>query len=125
MTDEIREEVEPLLKSDSRVSFAGWKTADELLEYLCAADFYVQPGGQSVTMQNAICCGCAMVLYPHKSHKPYLQGNGYYIKTVDDMVNVFQKVADNPDVLQTMSSNSMVIARELLDYKKLAARLYY
>jgi glycosyltransferase involved in cell wall biosynthesis len=124
MTDDVRLETEPLIEEDSRISFIGWKTADELMDYLCAADVYVQPGGQSATMQNAICCGCAMILYPHKSHEPYLQGNGYYVKTVEDMRKVFQEIADEPSVLKMMSEKSMKIARELLDYKKLAARLY-
>ena len=116
--------LEPLIEADKRVNYVGWKTADELMEYLCAADVYVQPGGQSATMQNAICCGCAMMLYPHKSHEPYLQGNGYYVQSIEDMRRVFQEIADDSSVLKRMSENSMKIARELLDYRKLAARLY-
>ncbi len=124
MTEDVKEEVETLIEADSRVSFVGWKTADELMEYLCAADVYVQPGGQSATMQNAICCGCAMMLYPHKSHEPYLQGNGYYIESIEDMKRVFQEISANQSVLKDMKEKSMEIAGELLDYKKLAARLY-
>lgn len=124
MTEDVREEAEPLVEADSRISFVGWKAADELIEYLCAADVYVQPGGQSATMQNAICCGCAMMLYPHKSHEPYLHGNGYYVESIEDMKRVFQEISDDPNILKQMKENSMEIARELLDYKKLAARLY-
>lgn len=116
--------LQPLIKADKRVNYVGWKTAYELMEYLCAADVYVQPGGQSATMQNAICCGCAMVIYPHKSHEPYLQDNGYYVKSIRDMKQVFKEIDHNPSMLKRMSDNSMKIARELLDYKKLAARLY-
>ena len=117
--------LKPLINADIRVSYVGWKTADELMEYLCAADVYVQPGSQSATMQNAICCGCSMILYPHKSHEPYLQGNGYYVRTIDDMKEVFQIISNDPNGINKMSENSMRIARELLDYKKLAARLYH
>lgn len=124
MIEDVKEKVEPLIEADSRVSFVGWKTADELMEYLCAADVYVQPGGQSVTMQNAICCVCAMMLYPHKSHEPYLQGNGYYVESIDDMKRVFQEIADNPSVINDMSKNSLKIANEYLDYRKLAQRIY-
>jgi len=124
MTDEVKKDVLPLINADSRIAFVGWKTADELLEYLCAADIYVQPGGQSATMQNAICCGCAMILFPHKSHEPYLQGNGYYVKTVEDMREVFEDIVNKPEKLPIMRQNSMKIAQDLLDYKKLAARLY-
>jgi glycosyltransferase involved in cell wall biosynthesis len=124
MTDEVKKDVLPLINADPRITYLGWKTADELMEYLCAADVYVQPGGQSATMQNAICCGCAMILYPHKSHEPYLQGNGYYVKTIEDMREAFEDIVNEPEKLPIMSKNSMKIARDLLDYKKLAARLY-
>lgn len=124
MTDDVKKVVIPLIEADDRILFLGWKTADELLDYLCAGDVYVQPGGQSATMQNAICCGCVMILYPHKSHEPYLKGNGYYVKTIEDMRKVFQEIADEPSLVDMMRENSKKIAHELLDYKKLAARLY-
>jgi len=114
----------PLIEADKRVDYIGWKTTDELMEYLCAADVYIQPGSQSATMQNAICCGCVMMLYPHKSHQPYLQCNGFYVKTTEDMRRSFKEITDQPSILKTMSDNSMKIAMELLDYRKLAARLY-
>ena len=124
MTEDVGKDVELLINSDSRISFVGWKTADELMEYLCAADMYLQPGSQSATMQNAICCGCPLMLYPHRSHKPYLQGNGFYVKTVDDMAECFRKIESNSEILKEMSMASYEVAHELLDYKKLAARLY-
>lgn len=122
--DEMKPILNPLIQADRRVKFVGWKTVDELMKYLCAADVYIQPGSQSATMQNAICCGCAMMIYPHKSHEPYLQGNGYYVRNVEDIKNIFKKLIDDRKVLKKMSDNSMRIARELLDYRKLAARLY-
>jgi len=124
MTDDVKEIAEPLINSDPRVSFIGWKTADELMDYLCAADVYVQPGSQSATMQNAICCGCAVVLYPHKSHEAYLRGNGYYIESVDDMESIFQEIDNDPSLLEPMRDNSLRLARDILDYGKLARRLY-
>jgi glycosyltransferase involved in cell wall biosynthesis len=116
--------LERLIEADKRVTYAGWKTADELMDYLCAADVYVQPGSQSATMQNAICCGCAMMLYPHKSHEPYLKGNGYFVETVEDMIAGFRRIVDQPELLHQMRVNSFKIARDLLDYRKLALRLY-
>ncbi|MEN6460583.1 MAG: glycosyltransferase family 4 protein [Syntrophomonas sp.] len=122
--EEMKPVLEPLIVADKRVCFVGWKTADELIDLLCAADLYIQPGSQSATMQNAICCGCPVAIYPYKSHEPYLKNNGYYVKSAEDMEKVFQEIIDEPNKLRIMSDNSMKIARELLDYKKLAARLY-
>lgn len=122
--EDMKQVLEPLIEADERVCFAGWKTADELTDLLCGADLYIQPGSQSATMQNAICCGCPVAIYPHKSHEPYINRNGYYIETVDDIKKVIENIADNPEQLKTMSKHSWELARGLLDYKMLAARLY-
>lgn len=113
-----------LIQSDKRINFAGWKQSSELVKYLCAADLYFQPGTQSATMQNAICCGAPVALAPYPSHEPYLKGNGFYAETVEDYIGIFEKVSKNPDILRKMSENSYKIARSLLDYRILAKRLY-
>ena len=122
--DDVRSIAEKMIKADHRVRYEGWKNPDEIIEYLCAADMYVQPGGQSATMQNAICCRCAVMLYPHRSHQAYLMDNGYFVRTTEDMVDCFKSIVDHPHQLLQMSDNSHKIACDLLDYKKLAARLY-
>lgn len=124
----IPEEMEsvllPLIEADERVVFLGWMSSDELIKYLAAADLYVQPGTQSATMQNAICCGTPVALYPYPSHKPYISGNGLLIANESDYKAMFSDIANNKLDLSAMSSASYTIARELLDYKKLASRLY-
>ncbi len=114
----------PLIKSDLRIQFLGWVSSDKLMDYLCAADMYVQPGSQSVTMQNAICCGCPVMLYPHKSHEIYLKENGFFVQTIDDMTDAFKTIAADPGILKDMQKATYKVAHELLDYKKLASRLY-
>lgn len=122
--DDIKETILSFINRDDRIQFLGWKNSDELIDYLCAADMYLQPGSQSATMQNAISCGCPVMLYPYKSHEPYLIENGFYVKTVEDMVNVFKTIDINPKILKVMSKASYDIAYGLLDYRKLADRLY-
>jgi glycosyltransferase involved in cell wall biosynthesis len=114
----------PLIESDHRVHFLGWMNSDELVKYLCAADLYVQPGTQSATMQNAICCGTPVALYPYESHVPYVVDNGIFIKNNADYVGMFSGLAEGQFDLGAMSAASYVIAYDLLDYKKLAERLY-
>lgn len=124
ISDEIRSRIDALIEADKRVSFLGWKSADDLLGYLCACDMYVQPGGQSATMQNAMCVYSPVMLYPHLSHIPYLDGNGYFVTTIEDIIQAFLKISDNPSDLVTMRKNSERVAKEILDYRTLAARLY-
>lgn len=115
----------PLIEADKRIRYLGWRTGEELQEYLCAADLYCQPGSQSVTMQNALCRYCPVMLYPHPAHTAdYDRGEVIWIKTQADMEMVFRSLATDPAQLKPLRENAKKIARELLDYRKLAARLY-
>jgi len=122
--NEIREKLDPLIQRDPRITFLGWKTSSELQEYLCACDLYVQPGGQSATMQNAMCASAPVMIFPHKSHKPYLDGNGFFVEGVEDMKRSFQEISREPGLLAPMRRRSRELAQDLLDYRMLAARLY-
>jgi glycosyltransferase involved in cell wall biosynthesis len=124
ISDDMKKDVLSLMESDGRINYLGWKSGDELLEYLCACDLYAQPGGQSATMQNALCARSPLMLYPHASHKHYLKGNGFYVKTIADMENCLKSVSDDPGSLVAMREASAKIASDILDYKILAARLY-
>ncbi|MCM1185645.1 MAG: glycosyltransferase family 4 protein [Lachnoclostridium sp.] len=111
------------INSDTRIKWLGWLNADDLRHYLCACDIYAQPGGQSITMQNAVCCGVPVMIYPHKSHLKLCKDNVMWVKNEDDIYNEITKVLINPELLEKMSNASMKIAREVLDYHILAARI--
>lgn len=117
--------LEPLMAADPRIIYLGWKTGEELQEYLCAADLYCQPGSVSATLQNAICRRCPVMSYPHL---PYTKGLDYgqflWVETQEDMEHVFLQLRSEPKTLASLQANSMRCAEELLDYRKLAARLY-
>ena len=122
--DEMKSVLLPLIDADDRVRFLGWMNSEELVKYLAAADLYVQPGTQSATMQNAICCGTPVALYPYTSHRPYIAGNGLLIANSTDYSDMFSGLASDKFDLSEMSFASYRVAHELLDYKKIAARLY-
>ena len=115
----------PLMEEDPRVIYLGWKQAPELLEYLCASDLYCQPGSVSATLQNAVCCRCPVMTYPHLPYTEDLDfGNLLWVKTQEDMETVFRDLAAKRTNLETLRGGSRRCAGELLDYKSLAARLY-
>lgn len=122
--DETRAEIEQLAASDPRVNLVGWKSKDELLDFLCAADMYMQPGTQSATMQSALCCGCPVMLFPYKSHEMYLKGNGFFVTNESDIVSALQTLEASPRLLEDMRKASRMVASEVLDNRKLASRLY-
>ena len=106
------------------MKYLGWKQGEQITELLNAVDVYCQPGTQSASMQNAMCCGCALVLYPHLSYQVYLHENGYFVETEEDIVTAFKDIALYPNRINQMKKKSYAFAEKYLDYRKLAARLY-
>jgi 1,2-diacylglycerol 3-alpha-glucosyltransferase len=123
LDEEIRAEVEKIIASDMRIRFLGWKAAEELNDLLCAADVYVQPGTQSATMQMSLCARCPVILDNAPSHAPFMEGNGWLVSSVDQLTSAFRQVAADSVALNVMSDRSLAIARRLLDYRTLAARV--
>jgi len=114
-----------LVEADKRVVYLGWKSGEELEEYLCACDLYCQPGSVSATLQNAVCCGCPVLSYPHEDYTRDLDyGNFIWTETEGDMALAFRRIQEDPALLEPLREGSRCCARELLDYRKLAARLY-
>ncbi|VTX62233.1 glycosyltransferase family 4 protein [Fusobacterium periodonticum] len=113
-----------LIKKDKRIKYLGWKTGDELLEYICASDVYMQPGSQSSTSLTAICCGLPILLYPSVSYKKMFDTNVFWAKDKSEIKEALEKIVENPNILENMSKRSYEIAKDILDYKKLSARLY-
>ena len=114
-----------LMDVDPRVTYLGWKSGADLQEYLCAAYLYCQPGKVSAIMQNAVCCRCPVMLYPHPDYKEgYDYGNILWEKDEADMSRVFRQLAAGEIDLAALRRGSVRCAEELLDYRTLAARLY-
>ena len=122
--EDMKPVLNPLIEEDNRVVFLGWKTADELEQYIIAADLYLQPGPLS-TVYKPLCAGTALVVAPDiKGYDAFMKGVGWYANTKQDLVAVFQEIQREPTVLIEMGKNALEVAREMFDYRKLAARLY-
>lgn len=125
LTDEVKNAVNKLIENDSRVTFLGWKSSDQLRDLLCAADFYIQPGSQSATMQMSICCRCVVILDDVSSHEPYVDGNGWLIGKMINLDDaIFEACSLSRERISEMSSRSSEIAFRMLDYRLLANRIY-
>lgn len=123
--EEHKAELLAQMDADPRVTYLGWKSGDDLQEYLCAADLYCQPGKVSAIMQNAVCCRCPVMLYPHPDYvEGYDYGNILWEKDEADMSRVFRQLAAGKTDLAALRRGSVRCAEELLDYRALAARLY-
>lgn len=117
------------IKRDCRVKFLGWKSAEELISYLCAADLYLQPGSQSSTLQTAMCCGCPCVLNfeldtQGGGYKYILNSNqAYPIETREDIKRAIIELCNSQDMLKKYSMNALDVAKEKFDYDNEVRRI--
>lgn len=121
---DVQQQISALMAADPRIKFTGWQSAEQLRSLLCAADVYCQPGTQSATMQMSLACRCAVMLDEVSSHLPYMDDNGWLLGKRQDLLSCFQQISANPAQLKRLSEKSHGVALRLIDYRKLAARLY-
>jgi 1,2-diacylglycerol 3-alpha-glucosyltransferase len=117
----IESEAMSLIKSNSRISYLGWQSVDEMTSLLCAADVYLQPGTQSVTMQNSLCCRCVPIIANAPSHKIFVSDNGWLVDSQVDFVNAI--LAACASDLSIKSLKSLAVATRLLDYDDQSKRV--
>lgn len=115
--DSQRNIIEPVIASDSRISFMDFVSGDELTKYVCAADLYVQPGSISQTCQTAVCCGTPLAFNNIPTHREIYNGNGFFVETEHDLVQVFDKISTHPEILGNMGKLSYEMAKTELDFK--------
>jgi 1,2-diacylglycerol 3-alpha-glucosyltransferase len=121
---DIEADVLRLAQTDSRIRILGWKSALDLQKVLCAADVFVQPRTQSATTQMGLCCRCAIIISDVKSHRVFWRENGWLVSDEDSIQNAFRLAVSPATDLAELSRQSLQVARDLLDYRALAARLY-
>jgi 1,2-diacylglycerol 3-alpha-glucosyltransferase len=121
---DVDAEIRDLIAADSRIRLLGWQSAEQLRALLCAADVYCQPGTQSATMQMSLACRCVVMLDDVPSHRIYLDGNGWLLGEQHSLESCFRAISQNKESLPSMSTKSHEVALRLIDYRKLAARLY-
>lgn len=119
----LTDQLGPLIDSDNRVAHLGWCDSERLLDLLCACDVYVQPGTQSVTMQQSLCCRSAVIIDDVKSHGPFVKGNGWLVSDGQALGAAMMEALENPLALRAMAAESLKISYELLDYTVLAERV--
>jgi len=112
---EIQEEINKFSDND-RIRFLGWMDSNRLQQFLMAGDLYIQLGSQSATMQQALCNGCAVAVFPYESHMFLLQENAYYIRSAEDITYLLEQIALNPSNFNLKRNNSFNFAKEVLDY---------
>lgn len=117
----IETEAVSLISQNPRITYLGWQSVDEMALLLCAADVYLQPGTQSVTMQNSLCCRCVPILANAPSHKIFMDNNGWLVDNQHDLQAAILKACEVQ--LGPMSLKSLGVAKRLLDYEIMSKRI--
>lgn len=121
-SEEVYSRVKSMIEEDSRILFLGWKKGEEVQDYLCASDVCIQPGSRTATVQNAVCCGCAVITNKSLCYT-YLFGDAaLYAETEDEIFIQMNRLIRNTDLIQYHQIALVRIAEELLDYRKLAKK---
>lgn len=120
--EDITDKIRSYCEIDERIRFLGWKSEGELQNYLCASDVYVEPGGLTATVQNALCCRCAVIVRSWNDYT-YLFGNSaIFADTVEEIYESMKTL--NGNKLLEWKNKSYKFAVENLDYNILGKRVY-
>lgn len=123
ISDSIKNEVMTLVDSDRRIEYLGWKESTVLLEYLCASDLYCQPGSPSATLQNAICCGNAIMAMPMEGYKMLDEGNFIWVDSEKSIENAFNNISEGKIDIEDLKKHSMISAKKYLNYEDMEQRI--
>lgn len=120
---EILECIEAAAERNPKIRYLGWKSGDELVKYLCAADIYVLPGSQSATVQNSMCCRCAVELYPYDNYKSLKQDGVCYAIDGEELIRNLTAMCNDRQLLDSLKDISYKFAKHELDYAVQAKRI--
>ncbi|NLO70099.1 MAG: glycosyltransferase family 4 protein [Porphyromonadaceae bacterium] len=119
---EINEIVKSELEQNENIIYVGWKSTEELEKYLCASDVYVLPNSRTVTVQHAVCCGCALLINRSLTYTSLFANNALYAENESEIHANIKNILNSPSIIETMKEKLSHIVDEQLDYRLLANR---
>lgn len=122
--ENIKSRLDELCLKDDRIKYLGWKSGEEVAEYLAACDLYIQPGKVSALAQNAMCAGTAVCLRDFEDYRVLVKGNGWLVSKVEELERVFAEIEKDESILKVYGDCSKKLGAEYLDYKLLASKIY-
>lgn len=123
MTDEVKVECLPLIEADARIVDLGWQSTEGLRTVLAGSDFFLQPFGQTVTTQMAMCHGCVILAQNLPSHRWLVGDNGKLFRDAGELDVAFRWVVENRERVTQLRQASRRFAEVNLDYRKLALQI--
>lgn len=118
VSSEIEKEFHEILLTSNNIKYLGWKSSEELINYLCATDIFIQIGSQSILFQQAISCE-NMIILDKNINTDFLvsNNNGITIKNVEELRVIFKEINENKIGIEEYKKNSYEFAKTRLNYK--------
>lgn len=121
--DELTKILKQAEQRDYRIKYLGWKSGNELSEWLCAGDVYVLPGDQSNTVQTAMCRREAVIVYPYENYLSFGRDNICSVKQLDELKEAMSKLSNDMKYRERMRDNAFGYAKKALDYSIQAKKI--
>lgn len=108
-----------------KIIFVGHIIKESLRGYYSVTDICVFPNTNSVTILEAMACGCAIILSEREDCKPYINRNGYIFKINDsnDLEMKIQKILIDNSLLEEMKNKSIELVKNKYNYSKSAEKI--
>lgn len=124
--DAVRKnKIKELAEMDNTVHFLGWKTGEELFDFLCATDIYVQPGVVSATLQLAACNRCGVVVKQCDGYSELLKNAGIVYSEDDKLPSIIDDLCGNIENVVKLKNDTFSVARTILDYDRQSRMILY
>lgn len=120
MSSEVESRCISYIESDKRIKFLGWQSPDHLKLTLAGVDFFLQPFGQTVTTQQAMCSSCAILVQDLPSHRWIFNQNGKLFRDSSELLETFSWLSQNKEKTPKMRESSYLFAKNHLDYEKIS-----
>jgi 1,2-diacylglycerol 3-alpha-glucosyltransferase len=123
--EENRAKLTGMMARSDRIHYLGWKSASELKRYLNAGDVYVQPGTPSITLNEAMCSRCAIMVHDaRRAHYAFIPDDAaFFIDDEDAIADALRAISKDSECLKRLQMRSCEIATELFDYRGQARML--
>jgi len=124
-SDDVKDKALSIVNSNKNITYLGWLSGENLIDYMCACDVLIQPRSQSVSYQQAICARMATILGNNENNRFLVSGNnGYTVDSNADILKYITELSSDKNKLNALRENAKQFAQKELLYSQIAKLIY-
>ena len=118
LSNDIKDEILPIINKNERIIYLGWTSANELENYLCLTDYYIQHTDVTATVQQAMCKECGVILSGKiDEYRDYIQGNGFLVNNSNDLEKAIRTINNREVDFDVQKKKSLALAKKYFDIR--------